>query len=113
MLYTDLLDSIFHQVAEGAVDTSPLRNAIWYYTQQLLGILKDDYDYEDVSKYLSPRNKEYIKEVCQQPSQVRRSDWNNIGLSLRPEEKCHMNLLIASAKKQALLCYGLSIVSQL
>ncbi|ORZ01761.1 PA26 p53-induced protein-domain-containing protein [Syncephalastrum racemosum] len=105
--------SIFHQVTEAAVDTSPLRYAIWYRVQQILGIVKDDYNYDDISRYLSRRTSEYIKKVCQQPDAIRRTDWSNIGLSLRPEEKCHVNLLVASARKQALLCYGLSILATL
>lgn len=105
--------SIFHQVTEAAVDTTPLRYAIWYRVQQILGIVKDDYNYDDISRYLSGRTSEYIKKVCQQPDAIRRTDWSNIGLSLRPEEKCHVNLLVASARKQALLCYGLSILAAL
>ena len=85
---------------------------MWYYTQKILGLVKEDYDYEDVSIYLSQRNKEYIKKVCQRPYEISYSDWNNIGLSLRPEEKCHVNLLIASAKKQALFSYALAAVDQ-
>ncbi|CAO3587242.1 unnamed protein product [Absidia cylindrospora] len=103
--------SIFHQVADGTVDTSPLRNAIFFYVQQLLGVTKEDYDYEDIPKYLSEQTQHYIQKVCRQPHLLDRNDWNNVGISLRSEEKCHMNLLIASARKQALLCYGLSLVS--
>ncbi|KAI8369494.1 PA26 p53-induced protein-domain-containing protein [Radiomyces spectabilis] len=104
--------SIFHQVSEGAVDTTPLRHAIWFYAQQLFGVTKEDYMYSDIPTYLSQRNKDYIQRVCRRPHEIRWSDWNNIGISLRPEEKCHINLLVASAKKQALLCYGLSLISQ-
>ncbi|KAI8084711.1 PA26 p53-induced protein-domain-containing protein [Halteromyces radiatus] len=103
--------SIFHQTGDGTVDTSPLRNAIFVYVQQLLGIIKEDYDYEDIPKYLNEQTQRYIQKVCRQPHLLDKNDWNNVGISLRSEEKCHMNLLIASARKQALLCYGLSLVS--
>ncbi|KAG2223047.1 hypothetical protein INT45_008248 [Circinella minor] len=104
--------TIFHHTSDSNIDTGPLRRAMWYYTQKILGLIKEDYDYEDVSIYLSQRNKEYIKKVCQRPYEISYSDWNNIGLSLRPEEKCHVNLLIASAKKQALFSYALAAVDQ-
>ncbi|KAI7871762.1 PA26 p53-induced protein-domain-containing protein [Spinellus fusiger] len=104
--------SIFHPVADGAVDTSPLRHAIWFYVQQLYGVTKEDYHYPDIALYLSQRTKEYINKVCRQPHLIQRSDWHSMGISFRPEEKCHMNLLIASAKKQALLCYGLWLISE-
>ncbi|ORX50474.1 PA26-domain-containing protein [Hesseltinella vesiculosa] len=105
--------SIFHQAADGQVDTSPLRLAIFYYVQKLLGVIKDDYNYDDIPTYLCEDTKHYIERVCQQPHQLTRHDWNNIGLSLRPEEKCHVNVLIQTARKQALLCYGLSLVSHI
>lgn len=103
--------SIFHQAADGTVDTSPLRNAIFVYVQQILGVTKEDYNYDDIANYLSEQTQRYIQKVCRQPHLLDRHDWNSVGISLRPEEKCHMNLLIASARKQALLCYGLSLVS--
>ncbi|KAG0168863.1 Sestrin-1 [Apophysomyces sp. BC1034] len=102
----------WRQVADGAVDTSPLRYAIWFYVQKMLGVTKEDYNYSDIPAYLSHRTKEYIQKLCCRPHEIRRGDWNKIGISFRPEEKCHMNLLIASAKKQALLCYGLYLISQ-
>ncbi|KAI8142916.1 PA26 p53-induced protein-domain-containing protein [Fennellomyces sp. T-0311] len=104
--------TIFHNTSDSNIDTSPLRRAIWYYTQKNLGLTKEDYDYQDISTYLSARHKEYIRKVCHRPSEILYSDWNNIGMSLRPEEKCHVNLLVASAKKQALLCYGFAAVDQ-
>ncbi|KAL0097081.1 PA26 p53-induced protein-domain-containing protein [Phycomyces blakesleeanus] len=104
--------SIFHPVADGAVDTSPLRHAIWFYVQKLYGVTKEDYNYPDIALYLNTRTKEYIRKVCYEPHLIQRMDWNSIGISFRPEEKCHMNLLIASAKKQALLCYGLWLISE-
>ncbi|KAI9277097.1 PA26 p53-induced protein-domain-containing protein [Phascolomyces articulosus] len=104
--------TIFHHTSDSNIDTGPLRRAMWYYTQKILGLTKEDYDYQDIPTYLSQRNKEYIKKVCRQPYEILYSDWNNIGLSLRPEEKCHVNLLIASAKKQALLTYALAAVDQ-
>ncbi|KAI9029944.1 PA26 p53-induced protein-domain-containing protein [Phycomyces nitens] len=104
--------SIFHPVADGAVDTSPLRHAIWFYVQKLYGVTKEDYNYPDIALYLNTRTKEYIRKVCREPHLIQLADWNTIGISFRPEEKCHMNLLIASAKKQALLCYGLWLISE-
>ncbi|KAI9302844.1 PA26 p53-induced protein-domain-containing protein [Cunninghamella echinulata] len=103
--------SIFHQFSGDTVDTSPLRYAIFFYVHQLMGITKDDYNYEDIPKYLNEKTQEYIQKVCRQPHLLNRNDWLNVGISLRSEEKCHMNLLISSARKRALLCYGLSLVS--
>jgi len=100
-------------VAEEVVDTSPLRNAIWYYTQKIMGVTKEDYTYSDIPTYLNDRTTQYIQDLCMSPYKIRKSDWTNIGIVLRPEEKCHVNLLVASARKQAVLCQGLSIISEL
>ncbi|KAI8878525.1 hypothetical protein K501DRAFT_325973 [Backusella circina FSU 941] len=105
--------SIFHPVAEEVVDTSPLRNAIWFYTQKMMGVIKEDYNYEDIPLYLNDRTTQYIRSLCMSPHTIERNDWLNMGIALRPEEKCHVNLLIASARKQALLCYGLCLISEI
>ncbi|KAG2182629.1 hypothetical protein INT44_005608 [Umbelopsis vinacea] len=104
--------SIFHQT-ESSVDTGPLRNAMWYYALKLFGVTKEDYDYSDISTYLTNQNKAYIQKVCYTPQEIRYHDWKNFGLSLRDEEKCHVNLLTVQAKKQAILIYGLSTISQI
>ncbi|RUS19053.1 PA26 p53-induced protein-domain-containing protein [Jimgerdemannia flammicorona] len=93
-----------------AVDTWPLRQAIWYYTLRLFGIKKEDYAYSDINRYLNPRMQQYIKKVCCSPEEIRYRDWKNIGLSLRPEEKCHVNLLAVEARKQVELVYALYAV---
>ncbi|KAI8065745.1 PA26 p53-induced protein-domain-containing protein [Gongronella butleri] len=105
--------TIFHQAADGQVDTTPLRHAIFYHVLQLLGVIKEDYNYDEMASYLCDDTRRYIEKVCLQPHLLSRQDWSHVGLSLRPEEKCHMNLLIQAARKQALLCYGLSLVSHL
>ncbi|KAH8552284.1 PA26 p53-induced protein-domain-containing protein [Umbelopsis sp. PMI_123] len=104
--------SIFHQT-ESSVDTGPLRSAMWYYALKLFGVTKEDYDYSDISTYLTNQNKAYIQKVCYTPQDIRYHDWKNFGLSLRDEEKCHVNLLTVQAKKQAILIYGLSTISQI
>ncbi|GAB5587688.1 hypothetical protein Unana1_02588 [Umbelopsis nana] len=104
--------SIFHQT-ESSVDTGPLRSAMWYYALKLFGITKEDYDYSDIYTYLTNQNKAYIQKVCYTPHEIRYHDWKNFGLSLRDEEKCHVNLLTVQAKKQAILIYGLSVISQI
>lgn len=104
--------SIFHPVSDEVVDTSPLRNAIWYYTLKVLGVVKEDYAYTDIPAYLNDRTMKYIEDVCTLPHTIQLNDWCNLGIKFRPEEKCHVNLLIASARKQAILCYGLCLISE-
>ncbi|KAI7891972.1 PA26 p53-induced protein-domain-containing protein [Mucor mucedo] len=104
--------SIFHPVVEDVVDTSPLRYAIWYHTQKIMGVTKEDYTYSDIPTFLNDRTTKYIHSLCMSPHKIQKNDWCNIGISLRPEEKCHVNLLVASARKQAVLCYGLCLISE-
>ncbi|CAI2173427.1 6145_t:CDS:2 [Funneliformis geosporum] len=54
--------------------------------------------------------KTYLKKVCCKPEDIEYSDWKNVGFQLRAEEKCHVNLIAAEARKQAELIYGLSCV---
>ncbi|KAI9280371.1 PA26 p53-induced protein-domain-containing protein [Sporodiniella umbellata] len=104
--------SIFHPIAEEVVDTSPLRYAIWYHTQKIMGVSKEDYTYTDIPIFLNERTMQYLHDLCMSPHKIKKTDWCNIGISLRSEEKCHVNLLIASARKQAVLCYGLYLISE-
>lgn len=95
------------------LDTSPLRRALWFYCLKLYGVKKEDYDYSDIARLVSPRVKRYLKKVCCDPHSIRLQDWKTIGISLRPEEKCHVNVLASEAKKQALLCCMLSMLARL
>jgi hypothetical protein len=79
----------------------------------MMGVIKEDYNYEDFPLYLNDRTTQYIRNLCMSPHTIERNDWANMGIALRPEEKCHVNLLIASARKQALLCYGLCLISEI
>jgi sestrin len=56
--------------------------------------------------------KQFVKKVACFPDRIIRNDFENIGVDLRPEEKCHVALLAAEARKQAELLYGLHVVMQ-
>jgi len=89
------------------LDTRPLRQAVWFYVQRLFGLLKDDYEYRDLNKFLNIKIKKFLKKVCCKPEEIEYKDWRNIGFHLREEEKCHVNLIAVEARKQAELVYGL------
>jgi len=94
------------------VDTAPFRQAVWYYAQRLLGIEHDDYDYCRMNKVLHRPLKEFVKKVVCQPDTVSRTDFDRMGLALRTEEKIHLIVLAIEARRQAVLLYGLRVLSQ-
>ncbi|RKP25754.1 Sestrin, partial [Syncephalis pseudoplumigaleata] len=89
------------------LDTWPLRQAIWYYVLRLAGLAHDDYDYAQVNRFLNRRLKQYVKKVACYPEELDARDFVHFGFVLRAEEKCHINLLVSVARKQAELVYGL------
>ncbi|KAI8051522.1 PA26 p53-induced protein-domain-containing protein [Syncephalis plumigaleata] len=89
------------------LDTWPLRQAIWYYVLRLAGLSHDDYDYAHVNRFLNRRLKQYVKKVACYPEELDARDFVHFGFVLRAEEKCHINLLVSVARKQAALVYGL------
>jgi len=101
--------SLFHSYRSD-LDTTPLRQAIWYYVQRLFGLYKDDYEYRDINTFLNKRIKAFLKKVCCTPGEISFNDWRGVGFRLREEEKCHVNLIAVEARKQAELIYGLSCV---
>ncbi|EXX67033.1 PA26-domain-containing protein [Rhizophagus irregularis] len=101
--------SLFHSYRSD-LDTTPLRQAIWYYVQRLFGLYKDDYEYRDINTFLNKKIKAFLKKVCCTPEEIRYNDWRGVGFRLREEEKCHVNLIAVEARKQAELVYGLSCV---
>ncbi|KAI9139266.1 PA26 p53-induced protein-domain-containing protein [Paraphysoderma sedebokerense] len=94
------------------LDTAPFRTAIWYYVLRLFGQSHDDYQYSLVNHYLNKKVKNYIKKVATVPETVNYSDFSRMGVVLRPEEKCHVNLLVVEARRQAELVYALSAVTK-
>ncbi|RKP08036.1 PA26 p53-induced protein-domain-containing protein, partial [Thamnocephalis sphaerospora] len=116
----DLLDEEFKETLNitdfsfsnktALLDTWPLRQAIWYYVLRLAGLSHDDYDYAQVNRYLNRRLKQYVKKVACYPEELDARDFVQFGFVLRAEEKCHVNLLVSVARKQAELVYGLHSV---
>ena len=80
-----------------------------YYVLRLAGMSHDDYNYHEVNIYLNRQIKNYIKKVVCFPERIVPSDFR-MGFSFRNDEKCHINLLAAEARKCAVLLYGLHAV---
>ncbi|KAG0238963.1 Sestrin-1 [Actinomortierella wolfii] len=155
---------------DGGVDTFPFRQAIWYYTLRLFGIVFPDYSYRNLSKFMNKTLANYIRKSChyitlvevspppaplsttleRSPSdagstdavdsvhspsslsqsclsspaasspagmtggmvlsdmyKIDKNDFDNMGFELRPEERCHINIIVMEAAKQAKLLYAL------
>jgi len=99
-----------HVSSHTNVDTSPLRQAIWYYVQRLYGICNDQYNYRAVYTYLNKDFKLFLKKLTSYPDTVSKEDFAQMGIDLLPEEKCHVVLLAVEAAKQSHLLYGLFAV---
>ncbi|RLN37428.1 hypothetical protein BBJ28_00014079 [Nothophytophthora sp. Chile5] len=95
---------------EECVDTSPYRDAVWYYVHRIFGICHDDYDYRQVNTYLNRPTKIFLKKVACTPWKVRQEDFAHFDRTLGASEKCHVILIVAEARKQAGLMYGLRAV---
>mmetsp|Transcript_31833 Transcript_31833/g.83101 ORF Transcript_31833/g.83101 Transcript_31833/m.83101 type:complete len:538 (-) Transcript_31833:525-2138(-) len=65
--------------ASSDVDTSPFRNAVWFYVHRISGVQHDDYDYERVNQDLKKMTKIYIKKVACTPRLVTSEEWSNFG----------------------------------
>ncbi|EPZ32990.1 PA26 p53-induced protein (sestrin) domain-containing protein [Rozella allomycis CSF55] len=105
----NMTDKSVYEKKEGEeeIDTGPFRQAIWYYVLRISGMCHDDYDYQCVNRYLPRDIKSYIKKCVFYPNNVKREDFDNLGINLRSEEKVHVNLLAVEARKQACLLYSL------
>ncbi|KAF9177481.1 Sestrin-1 [Haplosporangium sp. Z 767] len=134
--FTDL--SFFDQNAdkhEGGIDTFAFRQAIWFYTLRLFGLLHQEYNYRNLSKFMNMTMAGYIRKACHgitmaetpkdssdgQPhaqyylsdlNKIDKNDFDNMGFELRPEERCHINIIVMEACKQAKLMYALRAVNR-
>jgi len=117
----DLLDEEFTQTysmtyntfsTSTHIDTLPFRRAIWYYVQRVKGMCHDDYNYQEVNLLLNRDVKFFVKKIACIPDSITQHDFDDLGLELRPEEKCHIALLAMESHKQACLLYGLHAVMQ-
>ncbi|KAG6977316.1 hypothetical protein JG688_00000470 [Phytophthora aleatoria] len=109
-LTSKLTYDYFGAQKEECVDTSPYRDAVWYYVHRIFGICHDDYDYRQVNTYLNRPTKIFLNKVACTPWKVREEDFAHFDRTLSPSEKCHVILLVAEARKQAGLMYGLRAV---
>jgi hypothetical protein len=122
--------------AEGNIDTSAFRDAVWHYTHRIKGktktrrkkrkkrrksclltfvftsgLLDDDYNYAEVNQLLTRQIKYYIKKITCFPQTVTMADFLHLGLDLLPSEKCHIALLATEASKEASMSYALKALS--
>jgi hypothetical protein len=100
-LISKLTYDFFGARQEAEVDTSPYRDAVWFYVHRIFGICHDDYDYRQVNEYLDRPTKLFIKKVACTPWKVRRRDFEHFDRALSASEKCHVVLIVAEARKQA------------
>ncbi|KAG0297963.1 Sestrin-1 [Dissophora globulifera] len=125
---------------EGGVDTFAFREAIWFYTLRLCGLFHQEYNYRNLSRFLNTSLAGYIRKAChgitmiESPgsqdgvectqaqaqtqyclsdlNKIDKNDFDNMGFELRPEERCHINIIVMEACKQAKLMYALRAVDR-
>jgi len=102
----NLTDSVIFDSTN--VDTSPFRQAVWYYVLRLKGMIHDDYEYSQVNACLNVTLKKYIKKVACYPELVTKGEYANMGVNLFDYEKAHINYLIMESRAQAELLYVFS-----
>ena len=64
-----------------------------------------------MNTYLNRKVKTYVKKVACHPHRVTKADFD-FDSEFTVEEKCHINLLVMEARKQAGLLYGLRRVME-
>lgn len=92
------------------IDTEPFRTAIWYYIQRLYGICNDHYDYRQVNAFMTIATKGFVKKAACYPEIITKVDFDSFTTTFTPDEKVHIVLLAAEARRQAALLYGLRAI---
>lgn len=95
------------------VNTSPLRLAVWKYTQKLYGLDYDDYDYREISLLLSKPTKSFLKKAACRPHLLTSLDFAQVDLGLSAKELVHLLLLVMEARKEEELIYWLHAFADL
>eukprot|EP00301_Raphidiophrys_heterophryoidea_P021930 c6207_g1_i1.p1 GENE.c6207_g1_i1~~c6207_g1_i1.p1 ORF type:complete len:565 (+),score=96.14 c6207_g1_i1:152-1846(+) len=90
--------------------TAPFRNAVWFYTHRMFGIIHDDYNYQLLNKLLPRKLKHYIKRVACTPREVNPRNIEDVDVDLQPQERVHVLLLVMEARKQAELLFALNML---
>lgn len=118
----DLLDDLFTETFNLTdyflfdstnVDTTPFRQAVWYYVLRLKGMCHDDYEYSQVNVCLNLTIKKYIKKVACYPELVTKIEYANLGIELLDAEKAHINYLIMESRRQSELLYALNAIMRM
>ena len=89
------------------VNTTPLRQAVWKYTQKLYGLEYDDYDYREVSILLSKPTKSFLKKAACWPHLLTSLDLAQVDLGISTKDLIHLLLLVSEARKEVELIYWL------
>lgn len=117
-LLNDTIQCAFHMTNNSIgpvlqVNTSPLRLAVWKYTQKLYGLDYDDYDYREVSLLLTKSTKSFLKKAACRPQLLTPLDFAQVDLGLSAKELVHLLLLVMEARKEGELIYWLHAFADL
>jgi len=91
------------------IDTAPLRNAVWYYVQQLEGIYYDDFNYATVETHLTPPFRAYIRNAVCCPENISRESFESMA-GFKISERVHFCLIMMEARFQAGISYALRAI---
>jgi len=73
-------------------------------------VRNDHYDYRLVNKFMTIATKTFVKKVVCAPETVSRADFESFSGLFSVDEKVHIVLLAAEARRQAALLWGLAAV---
>jgi hypothetical protein len=94
------------------VDTSPLRQGIWYFVLKMFGMVHADFNYSKCGMLTDHIALEsFVKKIAAKPETLDKRDFDNLTrLALDCSERCHIALLAFEARRQASLLYGLHAI---
>lgn len=87
------------------IDTFHFRNAIKCYTELVLGIYNEDFNYSNMNKLLIISSKTFIKNIVCYPSRIQKDDLINLRRTYSFEEIFHLILLTSFLKCRSQLTY--------
>jgi hypothetical protein len=80
--------------------------------QRFYVVRNDHYNYREVNAFVPIATKGFCKKVACYPEIISESDFREFTSKFKPDEKVHVIMLAAEARRQACLLYGLRAVMQ-
>ena len=96
------------------IDVTPFKEALYYYSLALLGIIKETYNYKLINEFLCDELGAFVRSISLDPRELTKRDWEVVrGLGFSSAEIVEICMMVSEARFMGVLMYAYKVIGGL